>query len=232
MTIQTRVSNRRAGEDSPLLLNRLEAFVNLADDFEAFDAFFREYPGFLPVNFYSQGPAHNKQPNPVGWEPALFELFRVFRNLLRRVWKNGDKSELAILLGIDEGTIEIMNRQKKPPTLDRVLLGPKSAIEKAMEIIPRNYLAAPNKVVPDWSTGAFCYEANTDFLGAIYELFRQSWRAAICPQCRKYFIADKPPQRYCSSKCYGAAKRTRDLQFWRNVGSNRRKKRIARERRP
>ncbi len=232
MTIRVKVSNRRASEVSSLLFSRIERFVNLPHNYDAFADFFRQNPEFLPVTFYVHAPAPEKVHDSVGWHQSLYELFRVFQNLLRDVWENGDNSKLGILLGIDEAAYEIMNRKKKPGVLDRVLSGPETAIENAMKLIPHNYYTAPCRVRPDWGTGTFRYEEDTDFRRAVYMLFRQSWRASKCPQCNKYFIADKPPQRYCSSKCYGDAKRTRDLEFWRSVGSDLRKKRKAKERKP
>jgi hypothetical protein len=92
-----------------------------------------------------------------------------------------------------------------------------------------SYFSLPTQVDPDWTSGTFRYEPNTNFRRALYALFRQSWRAKVCPQCKRYFIADKPPQRYCSTKCYGIAKRGRDLEFWRTMGSDLRKKRKKEE---
>jgi hypothetical protein len=83
-----------------------------------------------------------------------------------------------------------------------------------------------HRISIDWSAGRFEYHPDTQFRLAFYLLFRQSWRAKRCPQCGRYFVADKPPQRYCSFRCYDAAKQQRDLNYWRTVGVRRRQQRL------
>jgi hypothetical protein len=227
-TVRIRRSKRRAGNDPELLFYWLEQFVNLGDDRDAFQAFDEECPSFLPVTFYD-ATAEEARDHPVAWQPEFHQLFRVFREMLREVWERGGKQELATLLGVDTRSIEIINRQTEPGPLHQILGGFQSSLHLAAASIPKHFFAVPTKVSPDWRTGTFRYEPDTDFRRAVYDLFRQSWRAKVCPQCNKYFIADKPPQRYCSPKCYGAAKRGRDLEFWRNIGSDLRKKRKKKE---
>src|SRR5262249_16058046 len=82
-----------------------------------------------------------------------------------------------------------------------------------------------------WRTGTFRYEPATEFQAAVHMLFRQSWRAKVCPRCGRHFIGDKPAQSYCSSACYGSVKRDRDLQHWRTVGDLRRRERNQRVKR-
>jgi hypothetical protein len=83
---------------------------------------------------------------------------------------------------------------------------------------------------PDaWSPDSSKYQPDTPFRRAVYLLFRQSWRAKQCPVCGRYFVADKPRQRYCGSRCYGAAKRRRDLHYWRTVGTRRRQQRLRKQ---
>ena len=53
---------------------------------------------------------------------------------------------------------------------------------------------------------------------------RESWRARMCTICGKYMIAAKPATLYCSTDCAGAAKRKRDLEYWRVEGKARRMK--------
>ena len=229
--VPLQVSNRRAGKDPQLelLFYWLERFVNLADDLKAFQGLAEECPDFLPVRFYDANRKEEAQKHPVGWQPDFHELFRVFRDMLREVWERGSNSELAVLLGTDGTSTEIINREAPPSVLHAVLGGYQASLRMAVSGIPKGYFVLPNKILPDWRLGIFRYAADTDFRRAVYELFRQSWRAKVCPKCEKFFVANKPPQRYCSTTCYGAAKRDRDLEFWRNVGSNLRKKRSTKE---
>ena len=228
-TIRTKVSNQRARDNSLLLLDRLHAFVNLPDDLNVFESFFRQYPEICPVNFCKYDLGKTTQ-DPVGWRLEFFEVFCVFREMLRAVWERGDNQALAVLLGTDQDAWNIVSRREPASALERILRGFGMSLQNAMLKVPSYYVAVSSKVFPDWRTGAFRYEPETDFRRAVYALFRQSWRAKICHQCNKYFIADKPAQVYCTTKCYGEAKRARDLAFWRDKGSKIRKERAAKER--
>lgn len=230
-TVRLRGSNRRASADPRLSFGRLEKFANLDSHLSAFEAFALEHPTFAPVQFYDAALSEKAQNHPVGWRPDFYGLFRIFRDLLRDVWERGSNPELAVLLGIDARAWQIISRQTKAGFLDSVFGGYEASLQKEMPAISENYFAVPSRVYPDWKSGSFRYEADTDFRRAVYELFRQSWRAKVCPDCCKYFIADKPPQRYCSSKCYGAAKLHRDREFWRRKGTVRRREREQKERR-
>jgi hypothetical protein len=230
----TTVSNRRSGKELDLLLYCLQELVNLdEDDLSLFQRFAIEYPEFAPVTFYESKIEEVGRRNMVGWRPELYDVWRVFRDILREVWERGSNSGVAVLLGTDEEAVKIINREPgaKPGALDGILQGYETALATSVAKIPSNYLTAASRVKPNWSTGTFRYEPDTDFRRSVFELFRQSWRAKVCPHCGKYFVANKTAQRYCLAKCYGSAKRERDLEFWRNVGSNRRKERKAKERR-
>lgn len=74
------------------------------------------------------------------------------------------------------------------------------------------------QMLPDWRSGDFNYYPNSDFQKAVYVLFRQSWRAKVCNGCGNYYIADKPPQLYCSLKCSNQATRDRNRGWWRLHG--------------
>ena len=79
-------------------------------------------------------------------------------------------------------------------------------------------------LVADWERGEFFYEPMNDFQRAVYTLFRQSWRARICRECQRLFIADKNPQMFCGTDCSVIARRRRDLASWRKrVGKSRAK---------
>jgi hypothetical protein len=237
-TIPIRVPHRRAKGDADLLFHRLERFVNLDDDPLNWENFGQEYPEFLPAQFtVDLARAEDEEPKPelAPYEPEFYELFRTFRDMLREVWKSGSETGLAILLGVDPVAWQIITRKIGAHPEEQLFGGPYIAIEQAMANISTSFrsgpsnLFYPSNLAPDWRTGTFRYEPDTEFRRAVYTLFRQSWRAKICPRCMKYFIGDKPPQMYCSTKCYGAAKRDRDLQLWRTTGSERRRQRMKRK---
>jgi hypothetical protein len=237
-TIAVRASNRRARGDVDLLFHRLERFVNLDDDPQTWKKFFEEYPEFFPVEFWVDWMrAEEEEPRleRSTYEPGFYVLFRTFKDMLREVWRSGSASKLAILLGVDPAAWQIITRKNRAPEEEKLFGGPYIEIERAMTKIPSHFRSGPNSLsfasnlAPDWRTGTFRYDPDTEFHRAVYALFRQSWRAKVCPRCAKYFIGDKPPQVYSGTKCYGDAKRDRDLEFWRSVGSERRQQRMRRK---
>lgn len=228
-TVSVRHSSRRAGAERERLFHRLERFVNLGDDLGSLQAFGSECPTFAPVTFHDSRDPEARE-RPLAWKPEFGRVFLTFRNILREVWRTGAKAELGVLLGTNRVGTEILNRGAQPSLLHQgPVKGWQASLWEARKAIPIQYFTSPSEISPDWWAGTFRYEPDTEFRRAVYELFRQSWRARICPVCERYFIALKPPQRYCSTKCYGTGKRDRDLEFWRNVGSDRRKKRMMRE---
>ncbi|MGD0920430.1 MAG: hypothetical protein ABSA70_01540 [Terriglobia bacterium] len=86
---------------------------------------------------------------------------------------------------------------------------------------------ASSPILADWKTGSFIYSPSNDFQRAVYILFREGWRAKTCVRCSRRFIADKPVQRYCSTKCSGETKRERNLDWWNKHGKKWRKQRKA-----
>src|SRR5262249_47987835 len=75
---------------------------------------------------------------------------------------------------------------------------------------------------PNWTSGCVEYISHLDFQRAIWLLFSESWRAKICPKCSTYFLAQKPPQLYCSVGCSNAVHRASSLNWWREKGSAKR----------
>ena len=79
---------------------------------------------------------------------------------------------------------------------------------------------------PSWPSGEFVYAPQNDFQATLFSLFRESWRAKICSQCERYFIAGKPAQMYCSLGCTKEIKRRRNLEWWHNEGDRQRQKEL------
>jgi hypothetical protein len=78
-------------------------------------------------------------------------------------------------------------------------------------------------LVVDWERSEFTYEPANDFQRAIYALLRQSWRARICRECQRFFIAEKHPQMFCGVACSTVARQKRDREFWKSKGNALRK---------
>jgi hypothetical protein len=71
----------------------------------------------------------------------------------------------------------------------------------------------------NWQTGDITFDFRHPFQAAPFALMRESWRAKVCLECSRHFMASQTAQSYCSSACYGAMKRKRSLDYWRRTGS-------------
>jgi hypothetical protein len=78
------------------------------------------------------------------------------------------------------------------------------------------------KLMADWQTSGIRCEFKTNFQNAIYSLMQESWRAKICPICRKYFVAGKSAQAYCTHDCYVERKNKAALDYWKSEGKAKR----------
>ena len=59
----------------------------------------------------------------------------------------------------------------------------------------------------------------------VYELMQNRWRAKVCPECGRYFIAQKTAQKHCSPKCYQEKKHKGSLDYYYRQGKDRREER-------
>jgi hypothetical protein len=84
--------------------------------------------------------------------------------------------------------------------------------------------------VVDGKTGAINWHFNCHFQRDVYHLMQERWRAKVCPQCRKYFVADKVARRYCSTDCYGERKRKESLYRYHRIEKERRQSRATQTR--
>jgi len=87
------------------------------------------------------------------------------------------------------------------------------------------------KFMTDWESGEFLCQLKTDFQCAVFSLFRQSWRARICRECKKLFVAARHPQMFCSVRCSTVVKLRRNRAFWKERGTVQRRKRNQKRRR-
>ncbi len=83
--------------------------------------------------------------------------------------------------------------------------------------------------VVDGNTGTIKWEFGCQFHSAIYYLMQERWRAKACPQCSKYFVADKVARRYCSTNCYEERRRTQVLDYYYRIGKTKRRKSKAKQ---
>jgi hypothetical protein len=197
-----------------LLFAALEAFANLGNTIEDLRSFRQQYSWFQPI------PVRLDEPDLPhgGLSDALHPLILDVRKVLQLVWRQGgDSGQLCAdtLLGLNQSLFdEGLRAYEADPNY------PGLFSEAALRSIqPYRHLINYSEIHARWDTGDFDFVTVELFHKAVYYLFRESWRARICPQCARHFIAEKPPQLYCSTACYGTAKRKRDLRWWRKEGA-------------
>jgi hypothetical protein len=146
------------------------------------------------------------------WDDDWHRLFRVYRDTLRRIWISDptavEGGSLLFLFGL-QGSL--------PGGL---------GIELQEAVKTYGRLEIMGTVFPDWKSGSFKFNPQNDFQGALYLLFRESWRAKVCAKCSSYFIAEKPARLYCSVECSNSSHRKAALKWWKEKGAKRRRKAV------
>ena len=183
----------------------------------------------------------------LNWHPACHKLFLFYRDTLREIWRgerptrrsDDERPVLAdlanpsplgwlsgfaheFLLGLMDYNEQALNGEfnlgiVRPLALDRVwheIRGrfPTVAVEGRVEI----------RVL--WEMGDFSFVPQNDFQRAFYLLFRQNWRARMCPRCELFFVARKPKQIFCGTGCSAGNRLASKREWWNRVGAKRRVK--------
>jgi len=225
-TIRAQAPSQRAPKDVERLFQGLENFANLGSSFEEYRGFTEQWPTFWPVEVRD-----NKTNQPLGFllDRSYHSLVKATRDYLRRVWRSEEEALRqqvpSILLGLKQKPASASPEQ------------PDSLLDLPFQVSLVNLMNRPNSDVVspdisvDWIRGEFSYSPLNDFQRAVYLLFRENWRARICSQCSRLFIAGKPAQLYCSVPCSVAARRHRDLGWWKTKGAVNRQSRRSRRKR-
>jgi hypothetical protein len=156
-----------------------------------------------------------------------------YRTLLRAVWRREDPdgSCLRHLLGFDADRIpfpgeedteleplslfmwkEHPEKKPHPVTINGLTF---EIRPKETDTIAGLPYGTP---VVDGNTGIISWEFGCQFQRAVHDLMQDRWRAKVCPECGKYFTADKTAQKYCSTKCTGERKQKKALDHYYNRG--------------
>jgi hypothetical protein len=151
-----------------------------------------------------------------------------YRALLRAVWRREDPdgSCLRELLGFDADCIpfpgeeeiefeplslfmwkELPEEKPHPVTINGITV---EIRPKETDTIAGLPYGTP---VVDGNTGIITWSFGCQFQRVVYDLMQDRWRAMVCPECGKYFVADRTAQKHCSSKCYGVKKRKQALSY-------------------
>jgi hypothetical protein len=85
----------------------------------------------------------------------------------------------------------------------------------------------------DWKRAELTYAPENDFERAIYVLFRNSHLAKICGNADcpvPYFVAKRQSQVYCDEDCAEKYQKEWKLNWWKEIGSKKRKEQRAKRR--
>lgn len=196
-SVRKLASNRLAVDLEPLA-----DFANLPD--ANLEMFRLKHPTFtLPIQQGKPVPLEDFSGKTISTPDAdagtqdFAQRVLTLRNMLRKVWDGNDAGgrTLALLLGI-----EWMFPYGAESVADGVWLKI-GALERA-------------RLTPKWGHGRFDYKSESMFQEAVWKLWHESWRAKTCALCSRYFIAGKPPQLYCSTRCAGVARERRNADYW------------------
>lgn len=232
-----RVANRQAAKDRILQFEALAAFANMGESSEEWRRFRLKHPQFFPTKshkvaisglnnltdwFYKSAEdwvADKTLPN-FTTTPLLW-----YRDILRAVWSGNDRTGagLYVLYGFEEKANSIDIPVKTPLLRPMFIPGePTDPLEQHTNGLPRG------EPLINGVSGEISWKFGCEFQQSIFELMRFRWKARICRQCGRYFVADKNAQAFCSTKCSGNAKGARSLNYWHRDGSAKRKARNER----
>jgi hypothetical protein len=192
-----RLVMRDLKRDRVRLFKALEDLVNTRPNKQGWSQFRRYWPDFFLGPDYD-GIFEGSEPNILNYPTWLDGL-----------WEGPQPDPiLSILLGVEQ-----------PPKPDEC--------ESHEDAYGWDIAWIPAHSYLDWSDGAFCYVGSCDFQRALYLLFRESWRARVCNQCKRKFIARRAAQKYCSTDCSEGVQQELKLKWWAQNGQKWRKARKA-----
>jgi len=164
------------------------------------------------------------------WHPVCHQLFLFYRDALRDVWDRKQKPDPRywnlpeFLLGLSDWNERARDevRAEEFGFFSGLLPRPYTAWSKILAQFPTAAGGGPLSVGMLWPYGDFWLMPQNDFQRAFYLLFRQSWRARVCPRCRLFFVARKPKQIFCGTGCSAGSRLASKRKWWRAVGAKRR----------
>ena len=243
-TISMRIANRKAKDDRESGLNDLEAYANMGVTPEEWKRFHLKFPGFFPKElseWFYRFAAHWARQFENDLKTSLKPPLLFYRDRLRNVWAREDRdgSSMKVLLGFElaaghknfSGDLLMPARfgEKKRGKWTVCVYIPGQPLDRDQQT---SLAGLPQgRPVVDGVTGTITWQFGCTLQQSVYELMQQRWRAMVCPECGKFFLADKTRQTYCSSVCFGEMKRKRALDYWNRVGRAERDRRVKEKRR-
>jgi len=191
------------------------------------------------------------QTEDLNWHSASRNLFLFYRDTLREIWEGrptvgrniDDRPTLSLvcgptqlgwlfgranefLLGITNYNEEANDEARNGGFSFSFLSGRPLALGTAWrEIInkfPTVAVEGRVEITMVWELGDFSFVPHNGFQKAFYLLFRQNWRARVCPRCKMFFVARKPKQIFCGTVCSAGNRLASKRKWWNRVGEKRR----------
>jgi hypothetical protein len=224
---------RLAAPEREALWKKLERFVNCGGGLQNFQALGHAFPGLWPVSINYSPDSDAWPPKSLEWHPACHELFLCYRDALQAVWKNSDELAFSLpefLLGLTNWNTRACDEARydgSPFRGDSFLGRLRSAWWQVLTEVPTAVPTADPSLGMLWKHGEFCLHLDVggtgnDFRRAFYSLFRQSWRARVCPSCKVFFVARRAKQSFCGTACSAGSRLASKRRWWHNVGTTRR----------
>jgi hypothetical protein len=183
----------------------LAAFANLksadADTFRNAVA-----PGFVPEGWWTG------QALPMMKGATSMPFWMIEQERLTDAWRSQFSPEACLDLIVSAAKESQLEKSLNQLTEQM----PKMGNEAASEFIARQELPKP-EIYP--------------YQHVVMLLALQPWRARICEKCGKYFVKDKPRDRYCSKPCSKQAILDSKRKSWGSHGNSWRPKRSSKKQR-
>lgn len=232
VTFQLPHPNYLARSRGERLWKGLERFANCPNSPEEVQALGKAFPGFWPVDIHcwiteNEGRFREDVQAPLAWHPVASKLFLFYRDALRRLWCRQRSSSLAgapgFLLGIDNSWHEQARDSAECAARGwtNEVACPRPLVDAWATILgefPNAQVGSETAFVVRWPYGDFCISPRNDFQRAFYLLFRQSWRAKVCPRCNMFFIARRPKQLFCGTGCSAGSRLASKRKWWKKHG--------------
>jgi len=214
-----KVSNRQAAQERDLQLEALAAFANMGDEPEEWRKFGLKFPRFFPDKSLYESASRWLAQTLEPFLPYTTTRLLLYRDHLRRVWAGNDQKgeSLTILYGFEKKLNPVEPKDPKfgePRKMHPLFLSGKTLLDEEWY----GGMLPEGEPVVDGISGEILWKFGSEFQQSLYELMRVRWRAMICLQCGRYFIADKTAQKYCSTNCSDEAKLARSNEHWRKKG--------------
>lgn len=225
-----RILKRQTKQERDVQLEALEAFANLGDRPQDWEVFRLMWPQMFPEGldwiylagqeWYINDPdVRARTRTPLLW----------YRDCLRAFWARNDAHgiNLKILLGFEmqaqRDATKLPDVQAEMGDVVRPYIVPGQPFKLEQQTIGGLPSGRP---VVDGIRGSIDWEFACELQRAVYELMQQRWRAMVCPECGKFFLARRTRQTYCSKNCSHHAKNKRSLDWWKRAGSHKRDLRL------